>query len=212
MGRRANLAAPLLVLATCLAAAAACTGPGTAFLDSPYEASDDVEEIQPILDCEFMTVWIDYSRRGNPEIAARIAAAMTDEFEALGTDVTSSPAKAYWTLEILATDNSRKDGYIYSALIEPQAQSEGFTPAPTLYGSRADRDGSSDSTTRPLSQSYNGLAYGPYDQIEAQAALYVRNAYAAIYPTAKELCEFAAEERQRENELDRQVPGPPEPL
>ncbi|MEM7410309.1 MAG: hypothetical protein AAF430_08755 [Myxococcota bacterium] len=196
-----------------LGVASGCVAPEAAFLDSPYENEEgEAAPIVPIRDCEFMTVWIDYSRQGNPEIGARIAGAMADAFEELGTDIASSPSRAYWVVEILAADNGRRDGYIYSAFVKPQLAIEGARPGRTVFRKRADDDDEPGDTGIGAIDFYNGLAFGPYDQVEPQAVQFVRNAYVAIYPTAKELCDFVDEQRQREDELDRQVPGPPEPL
>jgi hypothetical protein len=59
---------------------------------------------------------------------------------------------------------------------------------------------------------YNGLSYGPYENLEDQAREYVRRAYKAVFPTAERMCQFAEADRQREEDVDGQLPDPPVPL
>ena len=65
---------------------------------------------------------------------------------------------------------------------------------------------------KKLPTMYNGLSYGPYAQLEDQSRAFVRQAYAAIFPAAKQLCDFQAADEKREQTVDRQLPGLPEPL
>ena len=48
--------------------------------------------------------------------------------------------------------------------------------------------------------------------LEEQARRYVRQAYAAIFPYAQQLCAFEAADKQREQDLDKELPGSPAPL
>lgn len=168
-------------------------------------------ESAPLEECPFMTVMIDYSREGNAEVGARVANAMKQEFEALGTHVTRSSNEAYWSLMILASENSRKDGYVFSAMFSARNMNEGYDPGVTVYqrnGEAAPQSGK----TQKIPTLYNGLSYGPYATLEDQARGYVRQAYAAVYPFAEKLCAFEAAERDRERAIDDQLPAGPAPL
>jgi hypothetical protein len=168
-------------------------------------------EPAPSAECPFMTVMIDYSREGNAEVGARVANAMAKEFEALGTHVTHSSNEAYWSLMILASENSRKDGYVFSAMLSARNMNEGYDPGVTVFqrdGETAPKAGH----TQKIPTLYNGLSYGPYASLEEQARGYVRHAYAAVYPFAQKLCAFEASDRKREQSIDEELPAGPAPL
>jgi hypothetical protein len=175
---------------------------------------------KPLEECQFMTVMIDYSREGNAEVGQRVANAMAKEFESLGTHVTRSSNEAYWSLMILASENSRKDGYVFSAMFSARSMNEGYDPGVTVYQRNGESappppDGAAPATsgrTQKIPTLYNGLSYGPYAVLEDQARVYVRQAYAAVYPFAQKLCAFEAADRQRERAIDEQVPAGPAPL
>jgi hypothetical protein len=59
---------------------------------------------------------------------------------------------------------------------------------------------------------YSGIAFGPHAQLQRRARELSRQAYAAIYPAARRMCEYDASERRREREMREQLPPPPEPL
>jgi hypothetical protein len=165
-------------------------------------------------ECPFMTVMIDYSREGNAEVGERVASAMAKEFEALGTHVTRSSNEAYWSLMILASENSRKDGFVFSAMFSARSMNEGYDPGVTVFqrnGESAPNAGSA-GRTQKIPTLYNGLSYGPYAVLEDQARSYVRQAYAAVYPFAQRLCAFEAADKKREQAVDEQLPAGPAPL
>jgi hypothetical protein len=169
------------------------------------------QESVPLTECPFMTVMIDYSREGNAEVGERIANAMKAEFEALGTHVTRSSDEAYWSLMILASENSRKDGYVFSAMFSARNMNEGYDPGVTVF-QRNGEAAPKQSATQKIPTLYNGLSYGPYAMLEEQARGYVRQAYAAVYPFAAKLCAFEAADRNRERAIDEQLPAGPAPL
>jgi hypothetical protein len=174
-------------------------------------------ENAPLGECPFMTVMIDYSREGNAEVGERVANAMKQEFEALGTHVTRSTNEAYWSLMILASENSRKDGYVFSAMFSARSMNEGYDPGVTVFQRDQDREqkkveAAAAAQTRKIPTLYNGLSYGPYATLEDQAKGYVRQAYAAVYPFAQKLCAFEAADRKREQAIDEQIPAGPAPL
>ena len=179
---------------------------------SPPAASDAAKnESAPLAECPFMTVVIDYSREGNAEVGARVASAMKAEFEALGTHVTRSRNEAYWSLMILASENSRKDGYVFSAMFSARNMNEGYDPGVTVF-QRDGEDASKAARTQKIPTLYNGMSYGPYAVLDEQARGYVRQAYAAVYPFAEKLCAFEAADRDRERAIDDQLPAGPAPL
>ena len=162
-------------------------------------------------ECPFMTVMIDYSREGDPVVGERVASAMAKEFKKQGLRVTRSSGDAYWSLMILASENSRKDGYVFSAMFSARNMNEGYDPGVTVF----QRDGEAKpntSQTQKIPTLYNGLSYGPYAMLEDQARGYVRQAYAAVYPFAQKLCAFEAADRNRERAIDDQLPAGPAPL
>ena len=163
-------------------------------------------------ECPFITVMIDYSREGDPVVGERVATAMAKEFKAQGVRVTRSTNDAYWSLMILASENSRKDGYVFSAMFSARSMNEGYDPGVTVF----QRDGESapnpNGKTQKIPTLYNGLSYGPYAVLEDQARSYVRQAYSAVYPFAQKLCAFDEADRQRERAVDEQLPAGPAPL
>ena len=186
----------------------------------PFEGEPDADEqsdaetARPLVECPFMTVMIDYSRQGNVEIGARVAAAMRKEFESLGTHVTSSTDEAYWSLMILASESSRKDGYIFSAMLSARNMNEGYDPGVTVYERKEEKEQRKEGKGNPRKTPtlYNGLSYGPYATLEESARNYVHQAYAAVFPFAQELCAFEAADRKRERTLDEELPARPAPL
>jgi len=165
----------------------------------------------PLSECPFMSVMIDYSREGNTEVGARVASAMTKEFESLGTHVTRSSNEAYWSLMILASENSRKDGYVFSAMLSARNMTEGYDPGVPVF-QRDGENAAKDAHTQRIPTLYSGLSYGPYASLEEQARGYVRHAYAAVYPFAQKLCAFDASDRKREQSIEEQLPGDASPL
>ena len=161
--------------------------------------------------CPYMTVMIDYSREGDPVVGERVASAMAKEFKREGLRVTRSSSDAYWSLMILASENSRKDGYVFSAMFSARSMNEGYDPGVTVF----QRDGKNPEQvgkTTKIPTLYNGLSYGPYSVLEDQARGYVQQAYAAVYPFAQRLCAFDANDRDREKSIEDQLPAGPAPL
>jgi len=182
----------------------------------------------PRVECEFMSVWIDSSRRGDRPLAARVVRAMKREFETFGARVVPDPDDAYWSLMILAARDGRgSGGFVFSGLLTSRNMNEGYDPGVTVYANEApearkrpgpdtDAEADADADAEPrwiekLPTMYNGLSYGTDAQLEDQARAFVRQAYAAVFPAAEQLCQFQAADRARERALDRQL-GVPEPL
>ena len=160
--------------------------------------------------CPYMTVMIDYSREGDPVVGERVASAMAKEFKKQGLRVTRSSSDAYWSLMILASENSRKDGYVFSAMFSARSMNEGYDPGVTVF--QRDGEAAPKAGQTQIPTLYNGLSYGPYAMLEEQARGYVRQAYAAVYPFAEKLCAFEAADRDRERAIDDQLPAGPAPL
>ena len=189
--------------------------------EAPFPGGEDSAEVQesdPRVQCEFMTVLIDYSRTGmglspaDIKVASRVANAMSKEFESYGTHVTDVRKDAYWSLMILASNNERHDGYIFSALLAARNMNEGHGPGIAAYGSGEDASDQEVGDLVKIPSMYNGLSYGPYTNLEDQAREYVRQAYNAVFPAARQLCDFEAADKARELELESQLPALPQPL
>jgi hypothetical protein len=191
---------------------------------NPFAAPPLGPEPPPRVECEFMSVWIDSSRRGDRPLAARVVRAMKREFETFGARVVPDPDDAYWSLMILAARDGRgSGGFVFSGLLTSRNMNEGYDPGVTVYANEApearkrpgpDTDAEADAEPRwieKLPTMYNGLSYGTDVQLEDQARAFVRQAYAAVFPAAEQLCQFQAADRARERALDRQL-GVPEPL
>jgi hypothetical protein len=181
--------------------------------DLPFRSSEPPPgtDADQRVQCDFMTILIDYSRHGEIEVADRVARAMEREFERYGVRVTRSNQDAYWSLMILASDNSHGDGYIFSALLSARNMNEGYDPGVTVF----QRDGEAvepSASRQKIPTMYNGLSYGPYETLEDQAKIFVKQAYEAVFPHARELCDFERSDREREQTIDREIPGPPSPL
>jgi hypothetical protein len=164
-----------------------------------------------IEDCTYMSVMIDYSREGNPVVGERVASAMAREFKKQGLRVTRSSSDAYWSLMILASENSRKDGYVFSAMFSARSMNEGHDPGVTVF----ERDGDEPAQpgkTEKIPTLYNGLSYGPYAVLEDQARGYVQQAYSAVYPFAQRMCAYEANDRKRGQSIDEQIPAGAAPL
>jgi hypothetical protein len=178
--------------------------------DSPPAPRAEIKRVS-MKQCPYMTVMIDYSREGDPVVGQRVAGAMAKEFEKQGLRVTRSSGDAYWSLMILASENSRKDGYVFSAMFSARSMNEGYDPGVTVFqrdGKKPEQAGK----TQKIPTLYNGLSYGPYTVLEDQARGYVQQAYAAVYPFAQRLCAFEQNDRDREKSIDEQLPAGPAPL
>ena len=221
----------LIALLICLP----CLGCGQTYMlyvpESPISFAEGKEELapgeetDPRVECEFMTILIDYSREGmglspaDLKVASRVKNAMQDEFENYGTHVTDTRSEAYWSLMILASNNERHDGYIFSALLAARNMHEGDGGGLASYvGEESDEatrepaaPGDPVRVTR-IPSMYNGLSYGPYASLEDQAREYVRRAYKAVFPAAQSLCNFEAADKARESEIESQLPNQPQPL
>lgn len=203
----------------------ACLACGQTYMlyvpEAPFafgEPAAQAEESDPRVHCEFMTVLIDYSRDGmglspaDLTVASRVAEAMTEEFENIGTRVTDSRAEAYWSLMILASNNERHDGYIFSALLAARNLHEGDSGGLSTYGADAAATDGEIAERIEIPTMYNGLSHGPYASLDDQAREYVQRAYKAVFPAARQLCDFEAADQDREAEIDAQLPTQPQPL
>jgi hypothetical protein len=180
--------------------------------DAPRPAPRASAQNGKLAQCPFMTVMIDYSREGDPVVGARVANAMAQEFKAQGLRVTRSTTDAYWSLMILASENSRKDGYVFSAMFSARSMNEGYDPGVTVFQKDGEKAPEPSAQTQKIPTLYNGLSYGPYATLEDQAKSYVRQAYSAVYPFAQRLCAFEANDRKREQSIEEQLPAGPAPL
>ena len=205
----------LIALLICLP----CLGCGQTYMlyvpESPISFAEGTEELVPGEETD--------PRVGlspaDLKVASRVKNAMQDEFENYGTHVTDTRSEAYWSLMILASNNERHDGYIFSALLAARNMHEGDGGGLASYvGEESDEakresaaPGDPVRVTR-IPSMYNGLSYGPYASLEDQAREYVRRAYKAVFPAAQSLCNFEAADKARESEIESQLPNQPQPL
>ena len=170
----------------------------------------------PLHGCSLLTILIDSSPQGDQELAQRAEVAMSSELLRFGARTTHSPADAYWSLMILASNNERHDGYIFSALLAARNMHEGDAGGLASYvGEEAeteDVETALPTAGASVPSMYNGLSYGPYASLEDQAREYVRRAYEAVFPAAQSLCNFEAADKARESEIESQLPNQPQPL
>lgn len=184
----------------------------------------------PLEDCDVLTILINASQRGDPKITERARAAISSEFRRFGATITDSPEEAYWSLMLLATPNSRRDGFILNALLSARSGLEGAGPGMSVFrreagqgqaeaeGPAVDAGGRAAEPAPPgapegaVATLYTGLAFGPHAQLQRRARELTRQAYAAVYPAARRMCDYDASERQRERELREQLPPAPELL
>ena len=256
-------AAAVLALLLC---AALWLGAGCAWL--PDDLFEDAEEEEllpelppPLDDCAVLTILIDTSREGAPDIAERAREVMGQEFRRFGANISDSPEGAYWSLMILASQNSRRDGFILSVLLTARGGYEGYGPGMNVFkddkdvsagggspeeaeenpgreapqpgegagageaagsegaseteeaaGSEGDSDTEEAAEERAVATLYNGIAFGPHAKLDRQSRVLAQQAYKAIYPAAQRMCDYEDDEEQREQELEAQLPAPPEPL
>ena len=214
-----------IALALCLATAGCGRSFVLEFPEAPplpelFAEEPPVSDPPEPLDCEFMSVLIDYSRHGDTRVAVAVAEAMADEFESLGTRVTSTRGEAFWSLMILATQNPRKNGYIFTAMLSARNMNEGYDPGVTVFRREGEAEEEAEDVpvdgdggdAGKIPTMYHGLSYGPDSALDEQARLYVRQAYAAVFPYAEQLCDLAANDLEREESIEEQLPEAPEPL
>ena len=237
--RNAGLRLLAMSLALCLVAGCGWL-PADLFRDPAEEVAPRPPLPPPLEDCEVLSILIDASRRGDPKITERARAAMSGELRRFGATIVDSPRDAYWSLMILGTQNSRRDGFIVSALLTARSGSESGGPGMSVFrrngsgseddsepgvnsgGGAAEDDRSGEQGPDPagppgapdgaVATLYSGMAFGPHAQLTRRSRELSRQAYAAIYPAARRMCDYDASERRRERELQVQLPPPPEPL
>jgi hypothetical protein len=165
---------------------------------------------RPEAGCRYLNILVDYSTRAtgmsaqDVALSARVAEAMKQELGRLGARVTEEPAEAYWSLMLLAVHNERDGGFIFSAMLALRDLAETRDPGIATYAKPGKDD------AKPTM--YTGVSYGSHQDVERLAREYVRKADAALLPSARELCEFEAQEARRHTEVDDQVPHPDLPL
>ena len=210
MRRLAALAIPLLL----------ATGCGTHVVlripDFPSLAAKPASgpPLQP--GCRYLNVLVDYSTEASGlalrdvSLSAHVAEVMKKEFGRLGVHVTEDPSEAYWSLMLIAVNNQRDGGFIFSAMLHLRDLSEARTPGIATYA----RSEAAGAKRVPLSlpSVYTGVSYGSHQDVDKLAREYVRKAEEALLPSARELCEFETQEARTRSSVDEQVPHPELPL
>jgi hypothetical protein len=97
-------------------------------------------------------------------------------------------------------------------MFSARSMNEGYDPGVTVFQKDGEKEPDPEARTTKIPTLYNGLSYGPYATLEDQAKSYVRQAYQAVYPFAKKLCAFEANDRKREESIEEQLPAGPAPL
>jgi hypothetical protein len=164
---------------------------------------------RPRGECRYLNVLVDYSRAAGMSLrdvtlSAEIAQAMSKELERLGARLTAEPGQAYWSLMLMAIHNERDGGFIFSATLSLRELKESHDPGIATYA--APGDGSAPATL------YMAISYGSLQDVERLAREFVRQADAALLPSARELCAFEGEEEARHDAVEAQVADPARPL
>jgi len=190
----------LATLALCLLAAGCATRP-------PQPGS----EVARPRDCRYLNFLVDYSREAagmsfrDVQLSEEIAGAMTKELERLGARKTEEPGEAYWSLMLMAIHNVRDGGFIFSATLSLRQLSESHDPGIATYA----RPG--DAAAAPATL-YMAISYGSLQDAEQLAREFVRQADAALLPSARQLCAFEGQEEARHDAVEAQVADPARPL
>ena len=165
---------------------------------------------RPAGKCRYLNVLVDYSKEAagmslrDVRLSAEIAGAMSKELERLGARLTEEPGQAYWSLMLMAIHNERDGGFIFSATLSLRQLSESHDPGIATY-------------TRPGDEAapatlYMAISYGSLQDAERLAREFVRQADAALLPSARQLCAFEGQEEARHDAVEAQVADPARPL
>jgi hypothetical protein len=194
------------------------TGCGTHIVlripDFPSLASEPVRSAEVPPSCRYLNVLIDYSTEASGlelrdvNLSEHVAEVMKKEFARLGVHVTENPNEAYWSLMLIAVNNQRDGGFIFSAMLHLRDLSEARNPGIATYS----RKQNPEKVPVSLPSVYTGVSYGSHHDVDMLAREYVRKAEEALLPSARQLCEFETQEARMRTSVDEQVPHPELPL
>jgi hypothetical protein len=157
-------------------------------------------------DCRYSRIVITHSVKADgmsnadAELTARVAELMRQEFLELGATVMREASDAYWSLMVMAARDQRHyEGFVFSATVSLRQLHEGRDPGVTVYSSR--------SASGPATM-YSGLGYGRGEDLEQTVRAFIRRADAVLLPAVRNLCEYQALNKAREDDLEKSIPIP----
>lgn len=160
---------------------------------------------RPASDCRYLTVLVQSSENaaGMSErdalLAAEVAELMEIEFVRRGARVTEQGDEAYFSLLVLAAEENRHDGFVFSAVLAARGRKEAHDSGVNTYTGTGAVAGPDSAAL------YHALSWGEKSRLRHSVREYVRQADTAMLPLAQQLCEFDRLDREREAELDRQM-------
>jgi hypothetical protein len=167
---------------------------------------------RPPSDCRYLTVMIQPSvnAAGMSErdalLAAEVAELMEIEFARRGARVTEEGETAYFSLLIMAAEEERHNGFVFSAVLAARGMKEAHDGGVDTYAPAGSVTETGNATL------YHALSWGEKARLRYSVREYVRQADSALLPMASELCEADRIDREREAELERQVAEKGAPL
>ncbi len=167
---------------------------------------------RPASDCRYLSVVVQSSQNaaGMSErdalLAQEVAELMELEFTRRGARVTRDGGSAYFSLLVLAAEETRHDGFVFSAVLAARGRKEAHESGVEAY---TDAGELADPGSATL---YHALSWGEKDRLRYSVREYVRQADTALLPLAHQLCESDREDREREEELERQIAEKGAPL
>jgi hypothetical protein len=167
---------------------------------------------RPASDCRYLSVTVQSSQNaaGMSErdalLAQEVAELMELEFTRRGAHVTRDGESAYFSLLVLAAEETRHDGFVFSAVLAARGRKEAHESGVEVY---TDAGELGDPGTATL---YHALSWGEKARLRYSVREYVRQADTALLPLAHALCESDRQDREREEELERQIAEKGAPL
>ena len=158
---------------------------------------------RPPSDCRYLTVMIQPSENaaGMSErdalLAAEVAELMEIEFVRRGARVTEEGESAYFSLLIMAAEEVKHHGFVFSAVLAARGMKEAHDGGVDTYATAGALDEIGSATL------YHALSWGEKARLRYSVREYVRQADTALLPLASELCEADRIDREREAELEQ---------
>ena len=192
---------PLLVLS--LSCSLGC-GPLAHSIPRPGWLHEVAREIprRPDADCRYLNLRVQSSSNAaamseqDQRLAARIAEFMEIEFARHGFRTTAEEESAYLSLIVLAGEERRLGGFVFTALVSVRERRES-------HESGIDRYAAAGAMGRPTF--YHGVSWGPKVILREAVRAFVGQADLALLGRVHELCEIDRLDREREDTLERQV-------
>jgi hypothetical protein len=167
---------------------------------------------RPPSDCRYLTVMVQPSRNaaGMSErdalLAQEVADLMEIEFTRRGAQVTHDGQNAYFSLLVLAAEEASHDGFVFSAVLAARGRKESPDSGVETYADAGDLGDPGSATL------YHALSWGEMARLRYSVREYVRQADTALLPLAHQLCESDRKDKEREDELERQIAEKGAPL